>query len=137
MYHVLLTLHVTGVSIVVGVLFVQSLVVIFRIRMSEPGLMEGARWIQRRIYLFIYYPVLVVTLATGLILAMVQERFSSEGNNWLLWKLLFLALLVAFGFLNWRQINHDNSPKPLAISVHIGIFCVSTVMIYLALSKGF
>ena len=76
MYHALLTLHVTGVCLVVGTLFVQSLAVIFRLRLTDPAQIEGAQWIQRRIYLFIYYPILVITIISGLYLALTQGLFS-------------------------------------------------------------
>ena len=135
MYHALLTLHVTGVCLVVGTLFVQSLAVIFRLRLNDPAQIEGARWIQNRIYLFIYYPILVINIATGLYLALSQGLFSAEGQRWLHWKLMFLVLLIIFGFMNGRQINNPDLPKPLAMFVHIGIFCVSAVMIYLAQAR--
>ena len=137
MYHYLLTLHVTGVCLVVGTLFVQSLAVIFRQRLTLPAQIEGAQWIQRRIYLYIYYPILGVTVASGLYLALSRDLFSTEGQRWLHWKLMFLVLLIIFGFMNGKQIGNTNLPKPLAVFVHIGIFCISAVMIYLALVKPF
>ena len=137
MYHALLTLHVTGVCLVVGTLFVQSLAVIFRLRLTDPAQIEGAQWIQRRIYLFIYYPILVITIISGLYLALTQGLFSIEGQRWLHWKLMFLIILIIFGFMNGKQISNPNLPKPLAMFAHIGIFCVSAVMIYLAQARPF
>ena len=106
-------------------------------RLSLPAQIEGAQWIQRRIYLFIYYPILGVTVASGLYLALSREIFSTEGQRWLHWKLMFLVLLIIFGFMNGKQIGNTNLSKPLAVFVHIGIFCISAVMIYLALVKPF
>ena len=105
MYHALLTLHVTGVCLVVGTLFVQSLAVIFRLRLTDQAQIEGAQWIQRRIYLFIYYPILVITIISGLYLALTQGLFSIEGQRWLHWKLMFLIILIIFGFMNGKQIS--------------------------------
>ena len=137
MYHAILTLHVTGVCLVVGTLFVQSLSVIFRLRLTQSEQIAGAQWIQRRINYFIYYPILLVTMATGLYLALVQGLFTADGERWLHWKLIFLVLLIIFGFMNGQQIKKTELQKPLAMFVHIGIFCVSAVMIYLALAKPF
>ena len=137
MYHAILTLHVTGVCLVVGTLFVQSLSVIFRLRMTQSEQIAGAQWIQRRINYFIYYPILLVTMASGLYLALVQGLFTADGERWLHWKLIFLVLLIIFGFMNGQQINKTQLTKPLAMFVHIGIFCVSAVMIYLAQARPF
>ena len=137
MYNAILTLHVTSVCLVVGTLFVQSLSVIFRLRLTQSEQIAGAQWIQRRINYFIYYPILLVTMATGLYLALVQGLFTADGERWLHWKLIFLVLLIIFGFMNGQQIKKTELPKPLAMFVHIGIFCVSAVMIYLAQARPF
>ena len=137
MYHAILTLHVTGVCLVVGTLFVQSLSVIFRLRLTQSEQIAGAQWIQRRINYFIYYPILLVTMATGLYLALIQGLFTADGQRWLHWKLIFLVLLIIFGFMNGHQINKAELPKPFAMFVHIGIFCVSAMMIYLAQVRPF
>ena len=50
---------------------------------------------------------------------------------------MFLIILIIFGFMNGKQIYNPNLPKPLAMFVHIGIFCVSAVMIYLAQARPF
>lgn len=136
MYNYILALHVTAICLVVGTLFVQSLAVVFRLRMQEDELIRGAQWIQKRIYNFIYYPILVVAVLSGLYLAMLGGWFTN-GTKWLHWKLVFLMLLIGLGFLNGRQINEKRLPKPVAMFVHIGIFLVSVVMIYLAQIKPF
>ena len=132
MYNTILTLHVTVVCLFVGTLFVQSLSVIFRLRLTQSEQIVGVQWIQRRIHNFIYYPIMLLTMASGLYLAMAQGLFTSEGERWLHWKMVFLVLLIIFGFMNGQQINKAVLPKQLAMFVHIGIFCVSAVMIYLA-----
>ena len=41
MYVFILTLHVLTVMLVIGTLFVQSLTVVFRLRLSDPAQIEG------------------------------------------------------------------------------------------------
>lgn len=128
-------LHVTAICLVVGTLFVQSLAVIFRLRLKNPEQITGAQWVQYRIYKFIYYPILVVVIASGYYLASVTDAFS-EGK-WLHWKLVLFLILIGFGFLNGRQIQNKDLPKIFAMFVHIGIFCVAAAMIYLVAFKPF
>ncbi|MBF0236166.1 MAG: hypothetical protein HQM12_00555 [SAR324 cluster bacterium] len=133
MLNFMLVLHLTAICLVVGTLFVQSLAVIFRLRMKDATQIEGAQWIQSRIYHFIYYPILAVAVLSGLYLAMATNAF--EAGKWLHWKLVLLMILIGFGFMNGRQIQNKNLPKPLAMFVHIGIFCTAALMIYLVRIK--
>ena len=137
MYIYGLTLHVIAVMLVVGTLFVQSLTVVFRLRLSDPAQIEGIQWIQRRVHQLIYYPILVVAVASGAYLAVIQERISTPGNGWLHTKITLLLILIVLGFVNGRQIKNRNLRKPQALLVHIGIFFISAIMIYLALAKPF
>ena len=137
MYIYGLTLHVIAVMLVVGTLFVQSLTVVFRLRLSDPAQIEGIQWIQRRVHQLIYYPILVVAVASGAYLAVIQERISTPGNGWLHTKISLLLILIVLGFVNGRQIKNSNLRKPQALLVHIGIFFISAIMIYLALAKPF
>ncbi len=135
MYSFVLVLHVASISLVVGTLFVQSLAVIFRLRLKDAVQVEGAQWVQYRIYKFIYYPILIVAVITGLILAVQTGAF--QAGKWLHWKLVLLLILVGFGFMNGRQINNKSLPKPLALFVHIGIFLTAMGMIYLVKVRPF
>ena len=137
MYIYGLTLHVIAVMLVVGTLFVQSLTVVFRLRLRDPAQIEGIQWIQRRVHQLIYYPILVVAVASGAYLAVIQERISTPGNGWLHTKITLLLILIVLGFVNGRQIKNSNLRKPQALLVHIGIFFISAIMIYLALAKPF
>ena len=137
MYIYGLTLHVIAVMLVVGTLFVQSLTVVFRLRLSDPAQIEGIQWIQQRVHQLIYYPILVVAVASGAYLAVIQERISTPGNGWLHTKITLLLILIVLGFVNGRQIKNSNLRKPQALLVHIGIFFISAIMIYLALAKPF
>ena len=135
MYSLMLMLHITAVCLVVGTLFVQSLAVVFRLRLQNAEQISGAQWVQARIYKFIYYPILVGAVGSGFYLAVVAQSFSQ--GKWLHWKLVLLVVLIGFGFLNGRQIQNKNLPKFLALFVHIGIFCTAAAMIYLAAFKPF
>ena len=137
MYMISLTLHVVAVMLVIGTLFVQSLTVVFRLRLSDQSQIERVQWVQRRVHQLIYHPILVIAISSGVYLAMIQERFTAPGNGWLHAKVTLLLILILFGFLNGRQISNENLRKPQALLVHIGIFLVSAVMIILAQVKPF
>lgn len=136
MYVFILTLHVLTVMLVIGTLFVQSLTVVFRLRLSDPAQIEGVQWIQYRVHHLTYYPILVVAVSSGAYLALLQDGLTTPGN-WLQAKIILLPILIVFGFLNGRQISNENLQKTQALLVHIGIFMVSAVMIYLAQVKPF
>ena len=122
MYIFTLTLHVIAVMLVIGTLFVQSLSVVFRLRLSNQVQIEGIQFVQRRVHRLIYYPVLAVAVASGAYLAVIQERISSPGNGWLHTKITLLLILIILGFVNRRQIMNIDLRKPQALLVHIGIF---------------
>ena len=136
MYVFILTLHVLTVMLVIGTLFVQSLTVVFRLRLSDPAQIEGIQWIQCRVHQLIYYPILVLAVSSGAYLGLLQEGLTSLGK-WLHSKIILLLILIVFGFLNSRQISNENLQKPQALLVHIGIFMGSAGMIYLAQVKPF
>ena len=136
MYVFILTLHVLTVMLVIGTLFVQSLTVVFRLRLCDPAQIEGVQWIQYRVHHLIYYPILVVAVSSGAYLALLQDGLTTPGN-WLQAKIILLPILIVFGFLNGRQISNENLQKTQALLVHIGIFMVSAGMIYLAQVKPF
>ena len=136
MYVFILTLHVLTLMLVIGTLFVQSLTVVFRLRLSDPAQIEGVQWIQYRVHHLTYYPILVVAVSSGAYLALLQDGLTTPGN-WLQAKIILLPILIVFGFLNGRQISNENLQKTQALLVHIGIFMVSAGMIYLAQVKPF
>jgi uncharacterized membrane protein len=130
-----LTLHMLSMCLVVGTLFLQSLTVVFRLRLKSHDEVVGIRKIQKRIHKFIYYPILGVTLFSGAYLAVKTEVFSH--GAWLGPKLGLLVVLIALGIQNGRQIEKDSLPKKYAMMVHIGIFLIAGAMIYLATVKPF
>ena len=136
MYVFILTLHVLTVMLVIGTLFVQSLTVVFRLRLSDPAQIEGVQWIQYRVHHLFYYPILVLAVFSGAYLALLQDGLTTPGNL-LQAKIILLPILIVFGFLNGRQISNENLQKTQALLVHIGIFMVSAGMIYLAQVKPF
>ena len=54
MYIFALTLHVIAVMLVIGTLFVQSLLVVFRLRLSNQVQIEGIQFVQSRVHRLIY-----------------------------------------------------------------------------------
>lgn len=130
-----LTLHMISMCLVVGTLFVQSLSVVFRLRLKTAQETAGIRSIQTRIHKFIYYPILAATIVSGVVLAVKTGAFAQA--KWLYPKLGLLLALIALGVVNGEQIKKDILPKKYAMMVHIGIFVVGAVMIYLATVKPF
>jgi len=132
-----LTLHILSMCLVVGTLFLQSLIVVFRLRLKKQEEIAGVKNIQKRIHKFIYYPILGVTIISGVILASSTGVFSQDQNNWISLKLGLLIVLIIFGILNGKQIQTDVLPKKYAMMVHIPIFLIGAGMIYLATIKPF
>ena len=132
-----LTLHILSMCLVVGTLFLQSLIVVFRLRLKKQEEIAGVKNIQKRIHKFIYYPILGVTIISGVILANNTGVFFQDQNNWISLKLGLLIGLIIFGILNGKQIQTDVLPKKFAMMVHIPIFLIGAGMIYLATIKPF
>ena len=132
-----LTLHILSMCLVVGTLFLQSLIVVFRLRLKKQEEITGVKNIQKRIHKFIYYPILGVTIISGVMLANSTGVFSQDQNNWISLKLGLLIVLIIFGILNGKQIQTDVLPKKYAMMVHIPIFLIGAGMIYLATIKPF
>ena len=130
-----ITLHSISMCLVVGTLFLQSLTVVFRLRLKKREEIDGAKNIQKRIHKFIYYPILAVTIISGMVLAVKTNVFAEA--NWIFLKLGLLLILIILGILNGKQIQTDVLPKKYAMMVHIAIFIVGTFMIYLATIKPF
>jgi uncharacterized membrane protein len=124
-----------SVCLVIGTLFLQSLTVVFRLRLKTAAQVDGIRNVQNRIHKFIYYPILGVALITGLVLAVKTNVFSD--SHWIYPKLLCLLILVTLGVMNGKQIKKDLLPKKYAMMVHIAIFIIGSYMIYLATIKPF
>ena len=134
MHGYLVALHVTAAALVIGALFLQSLAVVMALRLKSEAHREGNRTIQRRIHLFIYYPILLVALGSGLWLALRTGAF--EQGRWLHWKLAGVVLLIGLGLLTGRAITAKRVFKPVAMLVHIGIFLVSVWIVYLAATRA-
>jgi len=130
-----LTLHSISMCLVVGTLFLQSLTVVFRLRLNKQEEVDGAKNIQKRIHKFIYYPILAVTIISGVVLAVKTNVFAAA--NWIFVKLGLLIILIILGILNGKQIQADVLPKKYAMMVHIPIFLIGAGMIYLATIKPF
>jgi hypothetical protein len=81
MYVFILKLHVLKVMLVSVTLFVQSLMVVFRLRLNDQAQIEGVQWIQHRVQKLIYYPIMVVAVSSGSYLALIQEAFATPGTG--------------------------------------------------------
>ena len=136
MINLFLSLHMVSMSLVIGTLFLQSLSVVFRLRLKSSAEIEGVRKIQARIHKYIYYPILFVTVASGLTLAVRNNLFVKE-EQWIFFKILLILVLITLGALNGKQIKSDFLPKKYAMMVHIGIFIIGGWIIYLATIKPF
>ena len=88
--------------LVIGTLFLQSLSVVFRLRLQSAEEAEGLRKTQNRIHKFIYYPILAVTLISGTVLAVKTGVFAE--SQWIYWKLGLLVVLVCQAFASTKQI---------------------------------
>ncbi|MDP6180710.1 MAG: hypothetical protein QGG48_12540, partial [Desulfatiglandales bacterium] len=122
-------------SLVVGTLFLQSLSVVLRLRLKKQEEIDGLRSIQNRIHKLIYYPILAVTIFSGIMLTIKTGEFGQA--NWIAAKLGLLVLLIVLGVLNAKQIQADLLPKKYAMMVHIAIFLIGAGMIHLATTKPF
>ena len=131
----LVTLHVLAATIVVGVLFLQSLAVVMARRLPSEAQRQGVRTLHGRVHAFVYYPILAATLLAGLWIALAQDAFA--GGRWLHWKLVLVVLLVGLGLLTGRGIRAERPVRPLAIVVHIAVFLVAGGIVYLAALKPF
>jgi uncharacterized membrane protein SirB2 len=130
-----LTLHMISMCLVIGTLFLQSLSVVFRLRLKNDTEVLGLQKTQARIHKFIYYPILGVTLLSGIYLAVSTGVFKEF--DWIKVKMVLLILLIGLGYLNGIQIPKNALPKKYAMMVHIAIFIVGAGMIYLATVKPF
>jgi len=129
-----LSLHVVSMCLVIGTLFLQSLTVVFRLRLKTLEEIQGVKKIQVRVHKFIYYPILATTIFSGIYLAIKTGLFE-KGQSWIYWKLGLLGVLIFLGVMNGKQILNDTLPKKYAMMVHIAIFIIGAWMIYLATVK--
>jgi protoporphyrinogen IX oxidase len=129
------TLHVLCAAIVIGVLFVQSLAVVMAQRLPAGAQRQGVRTLQGRVQRFVYYPILLVTLLTGLGNALAEDAFAQ--GRWLHWKLLAVVLLIGLGLATGAGIRAQRPLRPLALGVHIASFLVAGWIVYLAVLKPF
>lgn len=135
MLYLLVTLHVTAAAIVIGTLFTQSLGAVMALRLPETSQRSAVSLLQLRMHKFIYYPILLFTLATGLWVALATDAFT--GSKWLHWKLVLLVALIGLGFLTGGTIRNDEPSKPIAMAIHVAILLVSLLVVYLAVFKPF
>jgi len=133
MDRIFIPLHVTGASIVIGVLFLQSMMIVMALRLQSEEQKAGLKAIMHRIEKFIYYPILVVTLLTGLYAMNVTNAL--KNGVWLHYKFIFLILLVGLGAMVSGLLRTEKPAKAKAMAVHVLIFIISFCVVYLAVFK--
>ena len=129
----LVTLHVTSISLVVGALFLESLMVVMAMRLPNEQQQAGVSALLVRVHSFIYYPIFGVALLTGLWLANSTGAFGSGG--WIHWKMVLVVFLAGLGLLVGREIRSGKVSKGPAMAVHVVIFLLSMIIIFLASTK--
>ncbi len=135
MYHVLLTVHITAAALVLGALFVQSMLVVMALRLQVPAQAEGVRTVQRRVQAFLYYPMLGVALAAGLAVALQTGAFAA--GRWLHWKLVVVVLLIGLGLLIGQFLRSGRAAKGVALAVHVAVLALGLLTVYLASARPF
>ena len=133
MEDIVLALHISAIALVVGTLFLESLMVVMALRLPNEQQQAGTGTLLTRVHTFIYYPILGVAVLSGLWLAHSTGAFGS--GKWLHWKLVLVVLLAGLGMLVGREIRQGKVSKGPAMAVHIVIFLMSIAIIYLATAK--
>ena len=111
MVFLVLTLQVISIMLGIGTFIVQSLSVVFRLRLINKVQFEGVQSGQCSVHQLIYYPILVVAETTEIYLVLLQERFSNHGNGWLHTKITLLLILIILGIVNGYQILNSDLRK--------------------------
>ena len=88
-----LALHIVSMCLVIGTLFLQSLTVVFRLRLKNSDEVQGVKKVQGRVHKFIYYPILATTIFSGIYLT-IRTGLFQKGENWIYWKLSLLIILI-------------------------------------------
>lgn len=129
----LVTIHVTTAVLAAGVLFAVSLAVVVANRLEGASQREGVRMLLRRLALGAYYPMLGLALASGFFQAWLTEALTQ--GKWLHWKILAVMLLVGLGLMTDRAVRIGHARKPIALAVHIAVFLITAVIMFLAVRR--
>lgn len=135
MLHFLIPFHVTFATITVGIVFLQSLLLVMALRLTTEEQQHGVRTLQARIQLMVFYPVVGIALMTGLINSQILDSFNN--GKWLHWKLLIFMVLVGLGLYVGSLIHKKQLNKGLVLVVHVLVFVTSYSIIYMAVVKPF
>jgi len=135
MHALLVTIHVTAAAFVLGVLFLQSMAVVMLRRLPSDAQRLGVRTLLGRIQRGVFWPILLLTLLTGLWDAMAEDTFSS--GRWLHWKLLLVVLLIGTALLTSQGLRAERPSRFGALAVHIAVFVLALGIVYLAVLQPF
>ncbi|MCX8501462.1 MAG: CopD family protein [Alphaproteobacteria bacterium] len=94
------TLHLLAViSWMAGMLYLPRLFVYHSLPSLTPSQDEIFQTMERRLYYFIAYPAMILTLATGTILVLLPNSPFYSGDNWIYLKIV--CVMILFGYHLW------------------------------------
>ena len=93
--------HVVGIVIWIGSLLGMSRMLAFHAQ-EEIMVQERLSWIERRGYLFVQVPGMIITILTGLGMIIVMPEII-QGSKWFHVKGLFIIILIVFDQIMWRS----------------------------------
>ncbi len=131
----LVTAHLLFGSLVLGILFLQSLLLLMQRRLGNDEQRLGVKQLQRRVQLVIFYPLLALAALLGFWQAGRLGILSSA--KWLHWKLVLVLVLVGFGLLLDWQLSARRLNRPLILLVHISTLLAGGMILYLAHYRPF
>lgn len=98
-YNVIKFFHIVGIVIWIGSLLGFSRMLAFHAQ-EEINVQERLSWIERRGYLFVQVPGMVITIISGIAMIVVLPAII-KGSAWFHVKGLFIVFLIVFDQLMW------------------------------------
>ena len=98
-YNVIKFFHIVGIVIWIGSLLGMSRMLAFHAQ-EEINVQERLSWIERRGYLFVQVPGMIITILSGIFLITSNPAIIS-GGTWFHVKGLFIIFLIVFDQLMW------------------------------------
>ena len=123
--------HIVGIVVWVGSLLGLSRMLAFHAQ-EEIMVQERLSWIERRGYLFVQLPGMIITILSGLFILMINPAII-KGSGWFHVKALFIVFLIVFDQLLWasakkmRQNPEKSNPKKFKAFHGIAAFCFMVV----------
>ena len=137
-YNVVKFLHIVGIVVWVGSLLGMSRMLAFHTQ-EEINVQERLSWLERRGYLFVQLPGMIITIVTGLAMIMMLPAII-KGSAWFHVKGLFIIFLIVFDQMMWssarkmKQNPEKGNPAKFKAFHGIAAFCFM-VAAYFAVVK--